>query len=94
MRADDGTSAAATLQVRLGAGPFRNYLRRHIQLYNTNQHHSRADGFQYPNFGNADRCNAMMAGQENKAKLFSAYFCRTLRIGPARFYGTPFQGET
>ena len=36
MRADDGTSAAAMLQVQFGAGPLINRLNRHIQLYVSN----------------------------------------------------------
>ena len=30
--------------------------------------------YEYPYFGYADRCNAVVAGQENKAKLCSASF--------------------
>ena len=36
--------------------------------------------YEYPYFGYADRCNAVVAGQENKAKLCSASFHRTFRI--------------
>ena len=48
MRADDGTSAAATLQVQFGAGPFNNWLNRHIQLYISNLAFPPADVFQIP----------------------------------------------
>ena len=37
--------------------------------------------YEYPYFGYADRCNAVVARQENKAKLFSASFHRTFQIG-------------
>ena len=33
--------------------------------------------YEYPYFGYADRCNAVVAGQENKAELCSASFDRT-----------------
>ena len=57
MRADDGTSAAATLQVQFGAGPFPFKLSRHIQLYISNLAFAPGGRAMNPtHFANADRC--------------------------------------
>ena len=57
MRADDGTSTAATLQVWLGAGPFIKKLIRYIQLCIPNLTFPPGGRFSNPtHFANADRC--------------------------------------
>ena len=54
---DDGTSAAATLQVRLGAGPFFFKLNQYIQHHVFNLAFPPGGRFSNPtHFGNADRC--------------------------------------
>jgi hypothetical protein len=56
MRADDGTSTAAILQVHFGAGPFTIEPYRQIQLYISNLAFPPGGCFPKPtHFANADR---------------------------------------
>jgi hypothetical protein len=74
MRADVGTSAAATLQVRFGAGPLTNKLIRYIQLYIFNL--SSAPGgpsIKYPHFANADRVGEILITMNIDFKILDEF---------------------
>jgi hypothetical protein len=60
---------------RFGLGPDRliiNFVGRFNFSFLNYHLHQGLTNNEYPNFGNADRCNAVVARQENKAELFCA----------------------